>query len=173
MNAQRVRIALFVLVIAQLIVIGAIVASHYATSVYGKKVRIATIPVDPRDVFYGDYVVLRYTLSTFVPEQWHADERPTTGMKVYAWLREKDGLFEATRFTHEQPPAGTLSLRGRIVSEYEDASGKHYDVAYGIERFYVPEGTGGDIEAYAGQAIATVRIARWGQLHLESVSPRS
>ncbi|MBU6146506.1 MAG: GDYXXLXY domain-containing protein [Paenibacillaceae bacterium] len=170
MNAQRIRIALIVLVSAQLLVIGGVTASYYAASVYGKEVRIATIPIDPRDLFYGDYVVLRYSLNTFSSKDWHGAAPPKKGMAVYAWLREKDGLFEASRFSDTPPPDGTPALRGRIVQK--QSWNDQVDVVYGIERFYVPEGTGADIEAYAGRAIASVRIALWGQSYLESVAPR-
>lgn len=126
----------------------------------GTEVRLRTVPVDPRDLFRGDYVVLSYAIGT-VPARLEAGEAPfRRGETVFVTLeRDGDGFARATGAFRRRPSAapGTVVIAGRVVSVgacalRDDGSsdcGAGRDrlrVAYGLESFFVPQGSGRAIE---------------------------
>lgn len=54
-------------VVFQLLVLMSIVAGHYSDIARGQSVMLQVVPVDPRDMFRGDYVILSYEFSREVP----------------------------------------------------------------------------------------------------------
>ena len=102
---------------------------------FGEQVLLATIPVDPRDILRGDYVTLNYEIS-FI------DEAMLTGVpdrEIFVTLQKDEiGIGTVKSVSAARPPDG-LYLRGVI----RDRRG---GIAYGIGVYYVPEGTGLEIE---------------------------
>jgi uncharacterized membrane-anchored protein len=88
----------------------------------GKHVLIQVQPVDPYDPFRGEYVALSYRISR-VPH-------PDTDV-VYVPLRRDGIAWTGSRAVAERPESGTF-IRGRVHEGTID---------YGIETFYVQEGT--------------------------------
>jgi uncharacterized membrane-anchored protein len=168
MTVQRRIVALCVIAGLQVFFVLGVVGAHVATTRYGDVVRMATIPVDPRDIFFGDYVTLRFAINQFSPQQWKGAALPQKGEVVYANMRPVNGLLETIYFSHTP---SDISFKGVIT----EARGDQFEARYGIERYYVREGTGAVLEQIAttGQAIATIRMAPWGQFHLESIAPRT
>lgn len=133
----------------------------------GQTVRLHVVPVDPRDFFRGDYVILSYDFS----RKWPTD-LPTSSVAkreygerpVYVVLEpEADGLhWTGTKVTIERPTDG-LYLQGRMVSP------NHLE--FGIESFYVQEGTGHQYEEVArtGNLSAEVAVADDGTAALRAL----
>ena len=62
----------------------------------GTEVRLATAPVDPRDLFRGDYVILNYKISTLDPATLDGEKALTRNQIVYVRLGPgADGFAEA------------------------------------------------------------------------------
>ena len=61
---RRMRLTSFGIVALQLVFILGLVAYKEVTLRFGTEVMLQTVPVDPRDLFRGDYVTLRYGIST-------------------------------------------------------------------------------------------------------------
>lgn len=128
-----------------------------ATMVYGRVTLLASgreivaevIPVDPRDLFRGDYVVLGYTFSRAdVP----VSDGVRRGDKIYVTLREtapeKWEVIKASPAHEETTDAADVILKGIVDHVYDppgDAPSKA-SISYGIESYYVPEGTGRELE---------------------------
>ena len=55
-NPARRRPLLRALVAAQVVYILGVAGAGYATTALGKRVILATTPIDPRDLLYGDFV---------------------------------------------------------------------------------------------------------------------
>ena len=109
----------------------------------GRTVLLETVPVDPRDLLRGDYVILGYKMSRIEP--WQFERMPENGFQggetVYVLLEERGKYFELVRAFTSKPElqgAGQVILKGRATS---GARGT-ISVAYGLERYYVKEGTG-------------------------------
>lgn len=125
-----------------------------------------TAPVDPRDIFRGDYVRLDYLFSSLPAQQLEAailEQGLTKGQKVYLALdRDSNGVSRAGRL-YASPPQGQAYLAGRSVNhwhygrQYRDRPQPRAEeellpvaVKYGIEQYYVEQGAGRAMEAQRG-----------------------
>lgn len=124
-------------------------------------------PVDPRDLFRGDYVILSYSFSRLPSELW-ANPQAQPGRNIYATLvPEGDGTHWQARSYRFTPPQDGPYMRGKIVG-----SGR---IEYGIESFFVQEGQGHRYEqaARSGRLTAEIAVSPDGQAVLRNlhVSP--
>lgn len=143
-----------IFLIPVLILIGMTV-TPLLTILTGKEVLLTTQPVDPRDLFRGDYVTLQYEAEQVHPskiEQSIKDyfkERETSSMpykslNVYALLEESEqGTHEVVMVVKDRPEDG-LYLKGEI--EYLWNSNEEVFVHYNLDRYFVPENTGKVLE---------------------------
>ncbi len=116
----------------------------------GQEVRLAVEPVDPRDLLRGDYIVLSYDISQVDNTQLAGDDAFATGDAIYVSLAEADKTWKATAIAHAPPESGTW-IKGavsqvRSTGSLCDGTCKIYLVDYDIEQFFVPEGTGRDLQ---------------------------
>ena len=124
---SRRRLAGWAAVLLQLAVLGGLfVYSQYPLWV-GTEVRLATVPVDPRDLFRGQYVRLNYALSR-QPEM----ELPRAGDPVFVRLQRDGALWRADGVRLREPDGERLYLRGTI----ERVSGGELHIRYGIEAWF-------------------------------------
>lgn len=120
-------------------------------------------PVDPRDLFRGDYVILSYAFSRLPTEMWGPQTQD--GRTIYVELvpvgdgKHWRGRTGSYRFS--PPPHGPY-LRGKIVGRR---------IEYGIESFFVPEGKGHRYEqaARSGRLTAEICVAPDGQAVLRNL----
>lgn len=125
----------------------------------GSEVRLKTVPVDPRDLFRGDYVVLAYPIST-VEGPVGGDGGFKRGDAVFVTLtRDAEGFAQARAVARTRPTLanGEVAIAGRVQStgacalndagEADCASGRRrLRIAYGLESYFVPQGEGRAIE---------------------------
>jgi uncharacterized membrane-anchored protein len=114
------------------------------------------------DLLYGDYVTLSYEISQLNPSLWKGEgELPKQGSRVYVLLKPVNGLYEATGIYAEKPATAPDEsvLKGRVRSSWTE----EIRVEYGLEQYYVPEGTGKELEEAARHMIVAVKVAPWGQ----------
>jgi uncharacterized membrane-anchored protein len=121
----------------------------------GREVMLPVHPLDPRDVFRGDYVTLGYDFTSIrksgVPAQ--ADfETLRSGSDAYVTLHpDAAGTWAVAAVTPGYPrdlPPGDVVLRGRVKSVWRADSNADAQLTlmYGIESYFVPEGTGRALE---------------------------
>ena len=124
----------------------------------GTEVRLKTVPVDPRDLFRGDYVVLGYPISTVeIGQDGPRPYRP--GETVFVTLgRDEQGFARALGVSREWPTGGdAVVIAGRVASvggcatnangEFDcSGSRNRLRIAYGLESYFVPQGEGKAIE---------------------------
>ena len=105
----------------------------------GTAVRLASVPVDPRDLLRGDYVILRYAV-----EDTRGLPGPVVrdGDRVYLRLAPKGALWTAVGYERGVADTGdgTVSVRGRV--EGVDDRGPLRVALDDLGRYYVPEGRG-------------------------------
>lgn len=133
----------------------ALVESRASILRSGTEVRLKTVPVDPRDLFRGDYVVLAYPISTVDGGPGFSFRR---GDRVYVTLEpDAEGFARATRVDKERPSTGGVVIAGRVLStgacalnaagQADCALGsRRLRIAYGLESYFVPQGEGRAIE---------------------------
>lgn len=148
----RERYVLLVGVAVQMVVLLGMTAHRATPLVSGETILLRVVPVDPRDLFRGDYVILSYDFSQFPPggiEGLPARRSDASrGRTVYVSLvPEPDGKhYRADKFSVYRPSGGTY-LRGQVVGWNR--------LAFGIESYYVQEGTGRKYE----QAIRSRKLS--------------
>ena len=108
----------------------------------GTPVTLRTVPIDPYSIFRGQYVILGYEAGNGYTSEKPIDSSVgyNYGKTVYVVLKEKDGIFERTRFSDEKPilADGEQCLRGRL--EYQRV------IFPDIAQYFVEEGLGREIE---------------------------
>jgi uncharacterized membrane-anchored protein len=130
----------------------------------GAEIRLPVVPVDPHDLFRGDYVTLAYPISRIASDQIEGDRDFTFGEAVYVSLERDGDAWKAAALHHTPPDSGTF-IKGtitdvipRIVCQAGDACSE-YRIAYNLEQFFVPEGTGRDLEKLRNDQHIAVDVA--------------
>lgn len=142
-------------VAAQLLVLAWMAAEREWIFRTGQVVFLRTAPIDPRDLFRGDFVRLQYEINSVRPEGAGATAAPPQRRRheiMYTRLRAAgEGLFEAAGTSTARPSEG-LFLRGRTEDDWRLAwrGAGHTIVKYGIEQLFVEQGSGMAIEERRG-----------------------
>jgi uncharacterized membrane-anchored protein len=152
------RRALLIIAIAfQVLVLVFIAGKREFIAATGTVAYLRTAPIDPRDLFRGDFVRLRYEASIVPLARASTDiaesmKKRTYGATVYARLvLDEGGLAEVTDLSTIKPASGHF-LKGRLSPPWQFGRAVPYTaaVAYGIEAYYVQEGSGLEIEKQQG-----------------------
>jgi len=157
----------FILILWASILFGFIALKEFTVQ-SGQEVILQVRPVDPRDLFRGDYVILAYDISTLS----FADNRGRTSTlepddTVYVALNSSGPVATAEGF-YTDIPFGQMFIKGKI--EDVDLNNLAYTVDYGIASFFVPEGQGKDIEQIRGDELtAKVVIDHQGNAILKQL----
>ena len=143
-------------VVLQVFVLAFMVGKREMIVRTGQTIWIRTAPIDPRDLFRGAFVRLKYRLNRVIDselrEGLNQRERQTEGDVVYSVLREtENGLVELDYTTDERPESG-LFLKGRTTHDGRLTcwGGANLMVKYGIETYFVEQGAGLEIEEKRG-----------------------
>lgn len=114
----------------------------------GTEVVLRTVPVDPWDLFRGEYVILRYEISEAVRVDSERIEFDY-GDDVYVSLvKDRFGIGGIKSVSKLRPKNGELYIKGVVG---------YRGVEYGIESYFVEQGRGRDIENMRSQDLL-VRI---------------
>jgi uncharacterized membrane-anchored protein len=105
------------LVLLQVALLAGIIAYRHYWVATGEKILLKTAPVDPRDIFRGDYIDLRYDISQLDLDALGVKETFTGTEKVYIILeKDPDDTFSARSVSRELP-AGKKFIQGRVDRE--------------------------------------------------------
>lgn len=165
------KIALLVAV--EIAALAAMVADKQWTLNTGTQVVLQTEPVDPRSLFMGDYARLAYPISRLRLDGdaalggdkefkrhdtvWVALKLDPDGAKAVSVHRERGAIAP-----------GLLALKGEVqnVNDYDwdrttnkPVRQRTLQVRYGIEQYYVREGTGRQIERPRGGEKVAILVA--------------
>jgi uncharacterized membrane-anchored protein len=121
----------------------------------GREITMPVKPLDPRDLFRGDYVTLGYDVSTLNKSNTPDGRIPElrAGSAAFVTLSPKaDGGWTVKDVAAEFPAqveAGDVVLKGEVKNSWARADGadRTVSVRYGIESYFVPEGTGRALES--------------------------
>jgi uncharacterized membrane-anchored protein len=136
------RPLLLIAAAAQIVVLVGMIGLHSLPLLRGKTVLLQVRPVDPRDLFRGDYVTLTYEFSRLplnaiprLPNENAGESARMQGRTLYLQLvPEADGIHYRGGAYSLTPPAEGLFLRGTLTGWNQ--------IDFGIDRFFVQEGTG-------------------------------
>jgi uncharacterized membrane-anchored protein len=128
----------------------------------GTEVRLNVMPVDPRDFLRGDYVILSYPMSTLNLAELGGDTDFDYSTPVYVEL-EPDGEVSKPVAVWRERPEGKISIRGEMTN-WSTPTGCEKDcnilaIDYNLEKFFVPEGEGLELEKLRNDQRIQVDVA--------------
>ena len=137
------------------------------TAMAGEEIQIQTAPVDPSDLFRGNYVALSYQIESINPKQ--LDEAIFADFKsknagdhrnVYVQLEKgDDNLYHAGRVTYKNPKTG-IYLKGKLQIPYELEDSSVIQIEYGLDNYYAPKEIAEELESSAAvkPAVAIIKV---------------
>ena len=123
----------------------------------GQQVKFQTAPIDPRDLFRGDFVRLDYAISAVSTAQLSPQvnrENLKKGDTLFAVLNlSQNGVATLASLQTSEPDNNKLFIRGRVTSLQNTSSSaeKIIRLKYGIEQYFVEQGKGLEIENKRGR----------------------
>jgi uncharacterized membrane-anchored protein len=159
--SRRRRLVLLTVVAAQLLVPLALAGLAAADLAFGREVRLRAQPVDPLDIFRGNFVALRYQISTLP-----AGDPIERGDRVCTALAERGGVWEG-EVALLPPVDGDTVICGRARTDADYA--REVSVEYGIETYFASADRARELErALAnGNVFAVLDLDDDGQARLE------
>lgn len=123
------------IVLLQLLIIGAIITQKEILLRNGTEIMLKVEPVDPRAFLQGDYVDLAYNISQYEPG---FDEHSG---RVYVLLeKDEDGISQIKKvYDNMEEAREQLSGSDEVILQGELNGDR---ITYGIESFFIEEGTG-------------------------------
>ncbi|OAI43395.1 hypothetical protein AYO41_01895 [Verrucomicrobia bacterium SCGC AG-212-E04] len=151
---------IYALLLAQLLALTGLYAYHAAGLGY-PVYRLRTVPVDPRDLLRGDYVILRYEISR-MPDTLKEENMPAS-----VWVNLKpdgdawviDNVSGYRRSDYADYGQGRPVLAARREGR---------ELKYDLERFYVPEGKGNTVPR-GGKLVVEVAVRPNGSAQIKRV----
>jgi uncharacterized membrane-anchored protein len=175
------------MIAARIAIVVALQTVALAYMIYDRQVmlsssRVVTLkvaPVDPRDIFRGDYVILSYDISRLDLSKIDGEDEFGYDDKVYVSLVRDGDLWKAAAIAQDKPVAiqGSIPVRGTVTlfqppnsasptigpdgqpSPQQPPSPPTVSVSYGIESYFVPQGTGREIEEERQKGDLSVDVA--------------
>ncbi|NQX65090.1 GDYXXLXY domain-containing protein [Paenibacillus alba] len=154
-KVQRNRWIIALLVLLQVLAMSLQIGKSEWLLAHGQLIKLKLEPLDPRSLMQGDYVRLRYTISdTEIWETRGPDSAQDKKITVVLAPNTATGVFEFSRIYHagEALALGEIRLNGK-----KDGYNR---IAYGIETYFIPEGTGRSYERDA--KFAEVKVSAGG-----------
>ena len=154
---MKPKLLILVLVLQSAWLLGTVAVQEHALAT-GKVILLETARVDPRDLLRGDYLILNYKISD-VPMNLFSPpviKDLPRGTKVFVALAPATNQFYAVvkASTNEfMPAADEVLLKGISVWPRWNAATNSIHVEYGLERFYVAEGTGNPTGKLTAQVV--------------------
>lgn len=164
------RKKMFLLVAAQLIIVGALGLYYLLIVQNGKEVMLHVAPRDPRDPLRGDYMTFRYDISSYSGViETNSDIK--VGDTVYLSLAPaSDGTWTGGKLSTRKPERDEYFIKGvvrQIGSQSSQVEGQQMitslvRLSFGIEDYFIPEGTGKDFPRDAKDVTTQVFINNSG-----------
>jgi uncharacterized membrane-anchored protein len=154
MSGKRLVLAAIVVAAVQIGFLGWMIHGRASILRDGREILLKVEPVDPRDLFRGDYVRLGFDISSVpvaivanVPAGEWLDDAHSLYVRV---AKGDDGFWHARSASFDAPApnpgADEVDLLGIVDSGQSLDKNGTLHPTYGIERYYVPEGEGRAIE---------------------------
>ena len=173
-------IRILIVVALQTVALAYMILDRQAMLNSARTVTLKVVPVDPNDMFRGEYVILSYDISRLETAKVEGDDTFEYNDTVYVTLVPGEGdLWKAAAIARAKPAAmpGGVVIKGKVRSFQraepmpaigpdgtppvppQPALPQTVSVDYGIESYFVPQGTGKAIEDEARAGELSVEVA--------------
>lgn len=137
----------------------------------GQLIVLETQPVDPRDPLRGDFVRLNYKISDVPRAQFFSRPLPAElpyGTTVYVAVAPAgtNQWYEVTRASTEwfTPASNEVVVRGKAAYSWRNVNVSVH-IEYGLEQYYVAEGTGNPV----GKLTVQAAVGKSGRANIKEV----
>jgi len=162
-SVPKIAVRLMAIALIQTLVLGWMVWDRVSLLRNGREVTLAVVPVDPRDLLRGDYVILSFNISRIDTLQIYVKRGFTRGNKVYVGLEKSDyGTWNAISVDHQRPEIkpDTVFIKGKITSVSKSKNGSQLlQIEYGMEKYFIPEGDGPKLEGLRSEKVLSIVAA--------------
>lgn len=150
---RRTLLMLAAIALVQTAVLAFMVIDRVRLIKTGREITLPIVPVDPRDLFRGEYVRLGYDIGTLRAGLLEGPP-PAANTPFYVVLERKEGgAWQAVKVTSATPSEKSpdrIVLKARSRHQWQAGSANAQNlVRYGIESYFVPEGQGLKLENMA------------------------
>ena len=173
-DPAKIGLAIFTAFVFQLVILSGLSGKGLVPRITSDRVRFEVIPVDPRDMMRGEYIILGYEFSRLPEDIALLDERIKSyktsnnfnqkSIDVYVTLKFnlKEDVYKGIFFGSTPPTKGRY-LRGKLNSNNR--------IEFGIESFYLQEGKGRIYEQAIREKklVAEVYLAPDGSAQMKQV----
>ncbi len=174
----RPLFAAILVAVLQTAFLGYMIESRASILRNGVDVVLKTVPVDPRDLLRGDYVILSYDISTIPADKVTGGfpAEPTDAQLSVRLEKQPDGFWGVAEasFSTLAPKEGSVIARSAPFYFYPtpDSPQASLNADYGIERYYVPEGEGKVLEEArnASALSVTARVDDDGRMQIRLIA---
>jgi uncharacterized membrane-anchored protein len=166
----------------QTLILCAMVGVRQWTLATGVPVVLETRPVDPRSLFSGDYVRLNYVVSDLRLDELSGDKDFHANDKIYVVLVPDGEYWKAISVHHlrPEPGAGGTAIKATVTyvaenmwdpAQSKSIQARNLRVKYGVEDYFVQEGTGRQLERPRADEKVSIQIAvdRFGNAGIRAV----
>lgn len=154
------------IVTLQVLFLFGMIGVRYFTLSSGTPVLLKATPVDPWDAFRGEYVMLEYDITWIKGEG--LDLKSNQPKDVYVVLEKGEKYWNAAGIYLDKPDltSDQIFVKGEVgyFNDFKD----EYHVSYGIESYFVEEGTGIGLQQ-AKVFDAQIKIDRFGSAVIEKI----
>jgi uncharacterized membrane-anchored protein len=153
---MKLKLLILVLALQSVWLLGTVAVQEHALAT-GKVILLETARVDPRDLLRGDYLILNYKISD-VPANLFSPPVNTNlpaGTPIYVTLKPGTNQFYQVARAGTNvfaPAADEVLLKGKSAWRWWNATNSIH-VEYGLERYYVAEGTGNPTGKLTAQVV--------------------
>lgn len=152
------------------------------TMSFGEEILIKTRAYDPRDVFRGDYIQLSYDINQISLDKIDEEiieliqtSSNLNGKYLYIILKQQGKYYEVNKVMLDRPKEG-LYLKAKYLyplwdeKNYSNIKGIFVDLP--LDKYFVPENTGKDLEekVQKGEAFARIKVLRGYTVLVEVVA---
>jgi len=148
---MKKRYLVFIIIALQICFLSSMILFHQARLKTAKHILLETVPYDPRSIFRGHYVDLRYKIST-LPVKLLRDVKLKDlkgAEELFVVLEKKDKYWQAKGIYKNEPKdKSAVFIRARTPNYYyySRAQQKNIYLEYGIEAFFLNEIAAKDVE---------------------------
>lgn len=168
-----------------LLILVSMTVTPLLTLAYGQQIMIKTRPVDPRDVFRGDHVILSYDINEISIEKAPAvfkdeDQWQKLYLKPLYVVLKKEGDYHVVESAVFEKPKDGIYLKAYFQSPvwsqtavYQgDQNITGIQVTYNLDQYFVPENTGTSLEVLSQRGQLNAWIKVWnGYATLVEIKP--
>ena len=148
---------IIIIILLQFVLLIFIVNSQENLLKVGRSIYLKLVPIDPRSLMQGDYVILNYNISRV-----DIEGKDYSTVKIVLKLSESGYYIYSHQYVKgEELNSDEIMIKGQKIGNR---------INYGIESYFVEEGTGLEVEGRAKYAL--VKITKDGTAKLIQLSDR-